>query len=93
MTAETPSEETASAPCTPLSEVAPGRSATVVEIADPSPAGRRLLDLGFLPGTRIEVVRRAPLGDPTSFSLRGTVFCLRRSQSAQIRVRVLAESE
>jgi len=50
---------------------------------------RRLLDLGFVPGTRVRVVRRAPLGDPTLYELRGTQLCLRRSEAARVRVRAL----
>ncbi len=52
-----------------------------------APAGQRLLDLGFVPETRIRVVRRAPLGDPVLYDLRGTRLCLRRSEAAIIRVR------
>lgn len=48
--------------------------------------GRRLADLGFLPGTEVRVVRRAPLGDPTVFELRGFQLCLRRSEAALVRV-------
>ncbi|TDI20188.1 MAG: ferrous iron transport protein A, partial [Acidobacteria bacterium] len=44
-------------------------------------------DLGFVPGTLVEVRRRAPLGDPVEFELRGTHLCLRRGEAARIRVR------
>lgn len=37
----------------------------------------RLLDLGFVPGTVVEPVRRSPLGDPTAYRIRGTVIALR----------------
>lgn len=70
-----------------LADTAPGQNVVIVGIDDASPGGRRLLDLGFLPGTRVEVLRRAPLGDPTSYRLRGAVFCLRASEAALIRVR------
>jgi Fe2+ transport system protein FeoA len=62
----------------------------VVEHVDPgSPVSRRLLDLGFVPGTRVRVLRRAPLGDPTVYELRGTQLCLRRSEAARVWVRPL----
>jgi ferrous iron transport protein A len=48
---------------------------------------RRFSDLGMVPGTRIERIARAPLGDPLAFLVRGTVLCLRRSQARHIRVR------
>lgn len=61
----------------------------VVEAVDVegSPAGRRLVDLGILPDTPMAVVRRAPLGDPVEYSLRGYRLCLRRGEAARISVR------
>jgi ferrous iron transport protein A len=71
----------------PLSSLAPGRRATVLDVDASTPRGRRLLELGFLPETEIRVVRRAPLGDPIAFYLRGSQICLRHSEAALIRVR------
>ena len=69
-----------------LAELAPGETA-VVQGVDPDCAlGRRLLDLGFRPGTALRVVRRAPLGDPISYELRGSRLCLRRSEARRITV-------
>jgi ferrous iron transport protein A len=48
---------------------------------------RRLEALGFLPETLVACRRRAPLGDPRVYELRGTQLCLRRSEAARIRVR------
>ncbi len=70
----------------PLSSLAPGRHATVLSVDSSTPEGRRLLELGFLPETAIRVVRRAPLGDPIAFYLRGGQICLRHSEAALIRV-------
>ena len=72
----------------PLNELRAGTEGIVTEVDDSGPAGRRLLDLGLLPDTRVRAVRRAPLGDPVAFELRGYVLCLRRSEAARIRVRV-----
>ncbi len=74
------------APRAVLCALEPGERAVVVGIdADPLVA-ERLLDLGFVPGTQVAVVRRAPLGDPTEYELRGYRICLRRSEGARIRV-------
>jgi ferrous iron transport protein A len=70
----------------PLSSLAPGDRATVLGVDSSTPEGQRLLELGFLPETEIRVVRRAPLGDPIAFYLRGGQICLRRSEAARIRV-------
>lgn len=75
------------APARALAELAPGSSARVESVDGSSPVGRRLLDLGFVPGTRVHVVRRAPLGDPVVYELRGMRLCLRRSEARRIRVR------
>jgi Fe2+ transport system protein FeoA len=47
-----------------------------------------LLDLGFVPGTAIEVEMVSPGGDPTAYRLRGTVIALRRNQANLIRISV-----
>lgn len=47
---------------------------------------RRLLDLGFVPGTEIEVDMMSPVGDPTAYRVRGTVIALRREQARLIRI-------
>ena len=73
---------------TELCELAPGDVAVVSEVQDQSdPVGLRLSHLGFLPGTPIRVLRRAPLGDPTVYQLRGNQMCLRRAESSRIIVR------
>ena len=72
----------------PLDRAEPGAELVVDHVeAGGSPASRRLLDLGVLPGTPIRVVRRAPLGDPVVYELRGYRLCLRRSEAAHILVR------
>ena len=74
----------------PLSRLAPGQCAEVKAVESASPIGRRLLELGFRPGTRLRVIRRAPLGDPTTYELRGSRFCLRSSEAERISVTPLA---
>ena len=61
----------------------------VDSVDDASPVSRRLEDLGFVPGTRVRALRRAPLGDPTLYEVRGTQLCLRRSEALRVRVRLL----
>ncbi len=42
---------------------------------------RRLLDLGFVPGTRVKAVRKSPAGNPIAFLVQGTVIALRKSET------------
>ena len=72
---------------TPLSALAPGSSGVIVAGDTEAPVARRLLDLGFIPGSRVTVVRRAPLRDPVEYEVRGTRLCLRDSEASRIQVR------
>lgn len=46
----------------------------------------RLLDLGLVPGTVVEAVRRSPAGDPTAFNIRGAIVALRKEEADKISV-------
>lgn len=78
--------ETDLAPERSLDALAPGEVASVTRVAGDGPIERRLLDLGLLPGTVVSVLRRAPLGDPVEYELRGYRLCLRRSEASRVRV-------
>lgn len=54
---------------------------------------RRLMDLGLLPGARVEVDMLSPLGDPTAYLVRGSLLVLRRSQARGVHVDVIATEE
>jgi ferrous iron transport protein A len=75
----------------PLTALQPGQSGVIVAVASDTGIGRRLLDLGFVPGTEVRVLRRAPLGDPVIFALRGMQICLRRGEAARVTVQLRAE--
>ncbi|WP_226086680.1 FeoA family protein [Mesobacillus sp. S13] len=45
---------------------------------------RRLLDLGFVPGAIVEVLRKSPLGDPIAFRVSSTSIALRKEESIRI---------
>jgi ferrous iron transport protein A len=71
----------------PLTSVALGTTVTVAEI-NVSPASRpRLMEMGLLVGTQIELVRFAPLGDPVEIRVRGYHLTLRKHEAEQIIVR------
>ena len=67
-----------------LSHLAPGDSARLSGFSDeiPEHLRNRVLALGFVPGTEVKSVRRAPFGDPTEYELRGGRVSLRRSEAA-----------
>lgn len=45
---------------------------------------RRLFDLGFVPGSTVEFLRKAPLRDPVMFRVADTEIVLRRREAEQI---------
>jgi len=69
-----------------LCDLSNGADARVVGIDLPAPVRQRLLELGFLPGTRLRAVRRAPLGDPLEIEVRGYRLSLRCREAKGIRV-------
>jgi Fe2+ transport system protein FeoA len=53
----------------------------------PGDDARRLMELGFLPGTRITAGRSAPGGDPRVFQVDGAEVALRRETARHLKVR------
>jgi ferrous iron transport protein A len=47
---------------------------------------RRLMELGLVPGTRVELVGIAPLGDPLELLVRGASLSIRRSDARAVSV-------
>ena len=61
-----------------------GESAVVHRVDCARRVGGRLMEMGLLPGTRIEMVRRAPFGDPLEIRLRGYLLSLRSADAAEV---------
>lgn len=71
----------------PLSTLALGQAATVAEIKVPADKKARLMEMGLLVGTPVQLVRFAPLGDPVEIKVRGYHLTLRKHEAEQIWVR------
>lgn len=71
-----------------LADLPEGSIGTIRDIDALSPTARRLLDMGFVPGTVIRAIKRAPMGDPTTYEIRGYQVGLRRSESSLINVEI-----
>jgi ferrous iron transport protein A len=72
-----------------LTHLAPGARARVLRV----PAERRrLLALGLRPGAVVEVLLKAPLGDPLEVRAGDTFLLLRRSEASQVMVEPLEEA-
>ncbi|MEW6160080.1 MAG: FeoA family protein [Verrucomicrobiota bacterium] len=71
----------------PLTTLPVGTAATVTQINVPSENRPRLMEMGLLVGTPVELVRFAPLGDPVEIKVRGYHLTLRKHEAEQILVR------
>ncbi|HEY4103478.1 MAG TPA: FeoA family protein [Polyangiaceae bacterium] len=69
-----------------LAQTRIGQVVTVEHVGGEGSFRRRLMELGLLPGTRVEVVGIAPLGDPMELLLRGGSLSIRRSEAEDISV-------
>lgn len=64
-----------------------GEKGNLIKISSISLEGvmrRRLLDLGFVPGAIVEVIKKSPLGDPIAFRVSQTTIALRKEESMKI---------
>jgi Fe2+ transport system protein FeoA len=69
-----------------LNKLGIGCRGFVVSVGGDSELRRRLLEMGFCNGAQVEVVRRAPLGDPIEFRLRGYHLSLRDEQARHVTI-------
>jgi DtxR family Mn-dependent transcriptional regulator len=71
-----------------LASLRTGQSARVVGLSNAlrGPQRRRLLDLGFVPGTLVRADLRAATGDPMAYRVRGALIALRREQAGAVLV-------
>ena len=76
-----------------LAELHVGECCSVTGVEETSGAAARLLELGLVPGTRIEIRGVAPLGDPMELDVAGYRLSLRRNDARCIRVQRLPTVE
>ena len=69
-----------------LSDLRVGQSGTLEALLLPDKVSDHLAHLGFLPGASIEVLRRAPAGDPTVYRIDGVEVALRSETARHITV-------
>jgi ferrous iron transport protein A len=75
------------APRGSLVDLRKGDAAILDRIDLPSEDARRLMELGFVPGTRITAGNSAPGGDPRVFQVDGSEIALRRDTARRMKVR------
>lgn len=74
-----------------LDDLPVGAEGVVVDVRCERHIARRLMEMGVLPGTRVAVVRVAPLGDPIQLRVRGYSLSIRKREAAGIVLRDVRE--
>lgn len=69
-----------------LDHIKPPGTCRVISVLAPGPVRKRLFALGFVPGTVVEAVRSAPLGDPVEYRVKGYFLSLRKEEARLISV-------
>jgi ferrous iron transport protein A len=64
------------------------QAGTIARIKVSGELGRRIRDMGLVPGTEIKVQGRAPLYDPVALRVRGATLTLRNNEADYIEVEV-----
>ncbi|NPA49319.1 MAG: ferrous iron transport protein A [Thermodesulfobacteria bacterium] len=72
-----------------LEDLRTGEEGEIVKILGNGPFRIRLMEMGFIPGAKIRVVRYAPLKDPVEYEVKGYHVSLRHEEAAKILVRKL----
>ncbi|HID71461.1 MAG TPA: iron transporter [Thermoplasmata archaeon] len=72
-----------------LDKVEAGRKGVVVKIKGRGPTKRRLMDMGIVSGALIEVIRKAPLGEPIEFKIKGYHLTLRKDEAEMVTVELV----
>ena len=69
-----------------LKSLADGKAGVVERVELKGATKRRLIEMGITPGTKITVLKRAPLGDPIEIMLRGYSLTIRGTDAENILV-------
>jgi Fe2+ transport system protein FeoA len=71
-----------------LLDLKPGQRARITGWSTETPPSR-LLEMGLLPGSDVELVRFAPLGDPIDIKIRGFHLSIRKSEAGLVDVETI----
>ncbi len=69
-----------------LAELKIGEEKTITKVGGEGNLRHRLLEMGIIPGTKVEITKRAPLGDPIQIHIRGYELSIRKEDAMYIEV-------
>jgi len=72
-----------------LNELKKGEKGKVAKIGGKGSVHRRLLDMGLVSGSEVEMQRLAPLGDPIEIKVKGYNLSLRKEEAVSVEVEII----
>ncbi|MDO9464383.1 MAG: FeoA family protein [bacterium] len=72
-----------------LSDLKAHSKGKVKQVSGQGQLKRKLLDMGIVPGSNLEVIRVAPFGDPVEVRIKGYNLSLRKEEAKQISIEVI----
>jgi len=76
-------------PAGALADLEVGETAILSELELSAPVAEHLMNLGFVPGLEVKVLRSGPGGDPRVYRVDGTEVAMRRDLSRHIHVELI----
>lgn len=74
-----------------LNDLKIGQAGTIAEVGGDGALRLRFLDMGLIPGTRVQLQKIAPLGDPIQILVRGYELTIRLEVARKITLREVSE--
>lgn len=75
-----------------LAEMKPGEFGVVTKVNGTGNIKYRLIDMGVVKGSRVQVIKYAPMGDPIEIKVKGFTLALRKNEAAMIEVEMGGEA-
>jgi ferrous iron transport protein A len=69
-----------------VADLKDGEEATITRVRGNGPFRTRVVEMGLVRGSRLQLVGQAPLGDPLEVKVRGCLLALRRDEARNIEV-------
>jgi Fe2+ transport system protein FeoA len=64
-----------------------GKTATITQVGGEGALRCRLLDMGIIPRTKVNVIKAAPMGDPIEINIRGYELTIRMDDARKIEIK------
>ncbi|MEI7700815.1 MAG: FeoA family protein [Planctomycetia bacterium] len=73
-----------------LADVVPGGTAVVTGVSSGYSISSRLMEMGFVPGAVVQVLRRAPFRGPVQYRIQGVSVTMRPADACCVSVETLS---